>query len=1136
MKRRFISLLAILAMLVSMLTCIVIPLSAAEETTETTEESTSAYTTRQLVKELYDRVNWSNNSVLKNAVSEAYGLKTDAGNTQALTLIDAGLNGEDGEGNPLDVALSWKNFNGTKIPYPRYLFHDAFKARGYSQDKWSISSSADWEAMREVADAANIPLGESLENDRPDYFVGTEFHLTEDIVFANNVAIDSMGFSIFGQGGGFAGTINGHGYGFNNIYINITSHKDDLYVKDSEGNYVLDKDGDKTLYEDGSLYTGLFHRLADCEFIDFGLNSGLIYQTSGNSNSCISSFGMVDEGKTPTFTRVWSSVAVAPLCNAQASALVGSFYESAITANVNGFVFDGAIVKGQDPSHGSQISFAIYSGGSEFKADNNDFYNIITDFRSCNGKIGSLKEASYKITSDTGNSYTRGGRSALFNFGSVDAFRTADIQNVYAVKREIEGINEGYTLGKGSSWGGSDSDSLLTDMSAAEVAWTINQNPTSLNEDGTGAEPVYFTLNSEGKVRPVSKENYANRIVKLTLTGARNEEIFVNRGVIYDFTTINKTEQQTFSTVDGFKTTETQFKLTKNVTVEVTDSCVHSFEPAVGDGTNHTKTCSACGYQVEEACALTVNCTADAGTEDAMTHSGSCVCGAAMSQNCVFAYQKTDSGYKYVCADCSRTVDALAPMVPGDVNGNGVTLFDAIQLLKKTVDPSVDVNVYNADVDGNNCLDVRDAVKIIKIALKDKKTLAEVEDLAKLVNEPNYYSKVGVVDDGATLTLNGEEKYSFNDRYVLTNSISGISQGNKITFGPVRLGQAVMGYFYKAGAPLQLINHTNVTVEHEFEQGMVMVSVSVPQGADTVRFQVNADEKDRYYIRINSEFTVADYQCRANLKEATLENPLEDQLLLTVGDSLCAAANLKRDSQPDGNLKGWARRIYQQFGAKVINSSEGGAAISTIKFKSDSVQTDTVPLGSRQCIVNQLSEHTNIGREFEYILLAGAGNDAANEAEVGTVSPLYDPESFDMTTYAGGLEMMIYTAIKEHGDTAAIGYMSYYDMPYASFEGMHTNHRYFEVGKQICEKWGIEYLDLNTILTEDVLDTHKGVHTHDAIHANDDGYDIMQPYINAFLPQMRPVSKAIYDKVQKYGDYTVGSFNKYSWDGHYTAE
>ncbi len=1082
MKRRVISLLAILAMSCSM---VVFEMPAIAEEASSEETALS--------------------SILDDIASGKDALSALSADADEDAIIEAAKSDKNN--------IEWIDFDWKENPYPRYAYHKVYEAAGYAENdavkNWSISDPADWAAMRDVADVAT-----------EDYFADVTFHLTKDIDFTIDERIKPMGIN--SNGAGFAGILDGHGYGFNTFYVYVNSS--DIYDKaKSSGKDVV--------------HAGLFLRLANCTIRDFGLNSGIIHQASSNTHGITSSFGTVVEGRIPTFERVWSSAIVYARSNARASALVGAFDDYWVKINLNGFVFDGAIVKDASASYSGQIFFGIYGrNDGMFTADGNDFYNIITDFRACNGTV-SLNSNGYTIRPDTNAEYSRGGKAALLPFGSADAFDEAKIKNVYGVKRASEGVKEGYILG-GGGWGGYDSDSLLTDMSAIEAANAINNNPTSLAEDG--AEPVYFKLNNEGKIRPFAKEDFGNskNVVRLKLTGTRNEEIYVDRNAVYNFTLINKTTGQIFAEVDGFKQTEKQFKLSKSVTVEVTENCTHSYEyEAEEAGKNeHTATC-ACGYQFAEACTPNEDGYASNDiTADAATHSGKCKdCDAAITQNCDFEYDEANN--KYVCADCERTVDALAPMVPGNVDGkSGVTLFDAIQLLKKTVDPSVDANVHNADVDGNNYLDVRDAVKIVKLALGDKKTKNEIEALAKLVNESNYYSKVGVADDGATLTLDGEEKYSYNDRYVLTNGISGISTGNKITFGPVRLGQAVMGYFYDAkGNPLQLINHTNVTVEHQFKQGMVMVSVSVPQGADTVRFQVNAEEKDRFYIRINNDFTVADYQYRTKLKEATLENPLKDQLLLTVGDSLCAAANLKRDSKPDGNLKGWARRIYQQFGAKVINSSEGGSAVSTIKFYENSVQTDTEPLSSRQCIVNQLSEHTNIGREFEYILLEGAGNDAANGAAIGKVSPLYDPESFDMTTYAGGLEMMIYTAIKEHGDTAAIGYMSYYDMPGAPYEGMHRNHEYFAVGKQICEKWGIEYLDLNTILNtserKDIFNAiDLNVHTHDYIHANDDGYDIMQPYINAFLPQMRPASKKIYDIVQRY-DYEVPEFDEYSWDG-----
>ncbi len=1130
MNRKVISLLAILAMLVSMLTCIVVPSSAADTTTETTEESTSAYTQKQLAKELYGRIDWSDNTTLEEAFLLAYNGDEDnaiaADYDKAVALIDAGLEGEDGDGNPLTVALSWLDFNGEDVPYPRYLFHDAFIDRGYTQDKWSISATADWEAMREVADSVNATLG-SAGADAPtdengeyvDYFVGTEFHLTKDIDFTIDSFIKPMGFSIYKEGGGFAGTINGHGYGFNNISIQAMK------------SWILDLDTDpdgNTAYENSCLYAGLFYRLAGCTFIDFGINSGLIYQNSGSNDNCVSTFGTVISGKTPTFKRVWSSAIVAPICNARATALVGSFDAAHIDVNLNGFVFDGTIVKGKSVSHSGQISYGIYSVGGDFIADGNDFYNIITDFRSCNGTV-SAKSTGYTITSDSEAAYSRGGKSALFNFGSVEAFRAADIQNVYAVKREIEGINEGYTLGISSNWGGSGSEDLLTDMSAAEVAWTINDK--NLNGDvPEGVEPVYFTLNDEGKVRPVSEANNAYRVVKLTLTGDRNEEIYVNRYVAYSLSEINKTEQQTFTAIenrDYFDLTSSKFRLRNDVVVEVTDSCAHTYTYEQGEA-EHTATCSTCGYSTVETCTSNGTYTSNEITADAATHNTTCVdCGQTFTQPCVFTLQEG----KYVCA-CGRTADAPAAMDAGDANGNGtIDLADAIQVLKEAVGKTATINERNADVDGDNEPGINDVRKIILYYLGDKKIQEEFDAIEARVNAGNHYDLENATV--GNLKMDGTE--SDNDRYVVTENIA-VSKGNEIVFGPVREAQAVMGHFYdEDGNAIELINHLNIEAEYTFAEGMIMASVIAPEGAATVRLQANAKEKDQFYIRINNDFSVADYQYQTGAAADTLENPLSDQLFLTVGDSLCAAATEKRDSQPDGILRGWARRIYQQYDAKVINSSEGGSAVSTVKFHNNETGET---LSTRQCIVNQLNEHTDIGREFEYILLEGAGNDAANATDeyglVGTFHPTsFNPAHFDdETTYAGGLERMIYTAIKEHGDTAAIGYMSYYAMPYAVNKGIRETGKYFEVGKAICEKWGIEYLNLYDILTEDIFNSKSttnygskndvadhydaNAHTHDGIHANDTGYDIMQGYIGPFTQTMRPISQEVYLEVQKY--------------------
>ena len=231
--------------------------------------------------------------------------------------------------------------------------------------------------------------------------------------------------------------------------------------------------------------------------------------------------------------------------------------------------------------------------------------------------------------------------------------------------------------------------------------------------------------------------------------------------------------------------------------------------------------------------------------------------------------------------------------------------------------------------------------------------------------------------------------------------------------------------------------------------------------------------------------------------------------LLTVGDSLCAAAN---DVYNEG-LKGWAARIRDTFGANVINCSQGGAALCNVRL----VESPNKP---RQYIVNQLLENNGL-HKFDYIMLEGGGNDASVnytsikkgdeviKAPIGTYHPTsFDPADFDdASTLSGGMERLIYNAIKEHGETAAIGFFVPFDMP--NKESFANADAHFNAAIAICEKWGIKSLSLLEGFEFDTNDL-----TSDGIHATAEGYDVMQPHINDFMLEMRPVSDEVWTAVQ----------------------
>ena len=528
-----------------------------------------------------------------------------------------------------------------------------------------------------------------------------------------------------------------------------------------------------------------------------------------------------------------------------------------------------------------------------------------------------------------------------------------------------------------------------------------------------------------------------------------------------------------------------------------------------------------CGYDLVVPCSAATY-TVDAITVEALaagekaTHSGTCeFCGGQFTLECEVDYvpsAKTseESYWDYSKCVCGReNIEHIGTAIVrcGDANGDdAIDLLDAVKILRKSVRPEMEIKDRNADVDGDDIIQPKDALLAIRIWLGNNEAI----NVAKAAEERfngNLYNPDAVVLN-QRLDMSGEGYAA--EGYLITDPIE-IKEGEKISFGPARLSVPVMGYFYDAeGNALQLINYENVTEDYTFEAGQSMVSITAPEGAKTVQLQLTEQEKDQFYVRINAELTLMGYQKQVLANTEEIVNPLKNRKLLTVGDSLCAAAN---DTYNNG-MKGWAARIRDTYGANVINCSQGGAALCDARL----VESPSKP---RQYILNQLLENTNL-HKFDYILLEGGGNDAsvnyesvqANDevikAPIGTYHPTsYDPADFDdQTTLAGGMERLIYNAIKEHGDTAAIGFFVPYSMPLsASFAGARDH---FNAAIAICEKWGVKSLCLLDGFVFDTADL-----TSDGVHATAEGYDLMQPHINGLLEEMRPVPQEVYNAVFK---------------------
>ncbi len=637
-----------------------------------------------------------------------------------------------------------------------------------------------------------------------------------------------------------------------------------------------------------------------------------------------------------------------------------------------------------------------------------------------------------------------------------------------------------------------------------ELAYKLNQGYVST---GTGdGLPIFYT-NGNGKVFFGTE---ANQTRKITFEGAKTDTYYLAANATYDMNEtfgVNAMNSAfiTVGTASSIVGGELNLK-NEDITIKIINDCEHAngFAYTAENGV-HTKVCKdGCGYRNVEPCAA-ASYTADAISAEALakgekaTHTGKCTtCGFDFSKECAVEYvAPADSAEEHYwafegCA-CGREAivnNGTADMIWGDAKVDGaINILDGIAILRSIVG-LVSVNEKNADADADTNVTVDDAVVILRAWLGDADAQALAQKVEATINA-NLFDKAAATN-GSGLNMDGSVA-ARTDHYV--SAAIAVKPGQTLAFGPVRLGQPVFGYAYDAeGKALDLINYESTTVRSTLKEGMALVAYTVPANAATVKVNVPASDADLYTLRLNSKMYAAEYGARMGIDPDTVASPLYKKAVLTVGDSICEA---KRDVAV-GGLKGWASSIYQEFDANVTNSGVSGASFYNGRYLRSGYLTSQIS--------NQINQHAGT-KNFEYILIHGGINDAWDNASLGTVSATFDPSTFDVTTFAGGMELAIYEAVKAYGNTAAIGYHINFAAPlHASANDFGD---YIPTAKAICAKWGIKYVDIYSM----EFDTR--LYTDDYIHPNEEGYDILGEPICEFMPQMRPVPLAVWEAVRE---------------------
>ena len=398
---------------------------------------------------------------------------------------------------------------------------------------------------------------------------------------------------------------------------------------------------------------------------------------------------------------------------------------------------------------------------------------------------------------------------------------------------------------------------------------------------------------------------------------------------------------------------------------------------------------------------------------------------------------------------------------------------------------------YTASAAGNVTVKASRDYKKLMLAAKQEMNMENFYQYWDNQKDRNLYD-VGLDKYAKAIDREGALKKS--EDYYSTHAIP-VAKGDTLTFGPARSGEWVLAYGYdSAMKPVKLINAYKLPEAFVYTNGMRAYTYKVPEGVSYVRFNIPEAQREEFCVTKNDPFNASDYTRYTGVRVTEVSDPLYERLGLFLGDSICAAGA----DPADGNgLRGWAQRVAKESSMTCINAGISGAALSNCRLGRANAT-------EQHQISNQLNKYKR--EKVDYILIHGGVNDAWDDVPLGEITDGFDPV-FNTSTYAGGLEMAIYEAVRQHGDRAAIGYLINFESP--NHEKSKDSGKYFEVGKKICEKWGILYLDLFAI------DFDTTVYTDDGIHPNKAGYDVLGPHITDFMRTMTPCSKEALDAVKE---------------------
>jgi len=227
------------------------------------------------------------------------------------------------------------------------------------------------------------------------------------------------------------------------------------------------------------------------------------------------------------------------------------------------------------------------------------------------------------------------------------------------------------------------------------------------------------------------------------------------------------------------------------------------------------------------------------------------------------------------------------------------------------------------------------------------------------------------------------------------------------------------------------------------------------------------------------------------------------------GDSICKGT-INGTTPKETN--GWAGYVGEANAMNWHNFGISGGVITSATNPSVSGHHSVV-----DTVDTMYAQYPNA----DYVIFEGGTNDAdlignaiADQTILGTYTSMDFTGPFDATTFTGALET-IFSKATSYWKGKSIGYIVAQKMGYSTtgFDKDHTNRRaYFERAIEICNKWGIPYINLwdecylnpNNPACYDRTKTKDenisgGYMYTDGQHLTEKGYEYISPMIEAWM-------------------------------------